>query len=327
MTSQLASEEALQVRDLLQAWPLGNVLHIQRARGGATHRVYRIDAERGAGFLRIYRRPDERVAQREHDLIAYVRAQGLPAPALLRARSGKTLMEHASSLCALYEPAQGQQRRGSELTVAQVSAAAELLARLHRTLATQEDVGYVQWTLRWDGPAWIQRLEHVESQLLERGLQDETDRYALERLRAQREWLAHPDCVHAYRPRSAAQVVHGDYQDANLFFDGERVSCVIDWEQAAFMPRGYEVARACWFMFRACPEPTLGFLRAYRQHNPLSSAELDDGARAWATFADHHVWPIEEAYLHGNDAARRYIPHAPFRPFLEVWAQLELPAA
>jgi hypothetical protein len=29
---------------------------------------------------------------------------------------------------------------------------------------------------------------------------------------------------------------------------------------------------------------------------------------------------VEEVYLHGNDAARRYIPHAPFRPFERVWA-------
>jgi hypothetical protein len=28
-------------------------------------------------------------------------------------------------------------------------------------------------------------------------------------------------------------------------------------------------------------------------------------------------------YLHGNDAARRYIPHAPFRPFLDAWAALQ----
>ncbi len=31
---------------------------------------------------------------------------------------------------------------------------------------------------------------------------------------------------------------------------------------------------------------------------------------------------LEEVYLNGNDAARRYIPHAPFRPFRDAWAEL-----
>jgi homoserine kinase type II len=110
----------------------------------------------------------------------------------------------------------------------------------------------------------------------------------------------------------------------NLFFCEGRVSAVIDWEQAAFMPRGFEVARACSFLFRLEPERTREFLRAYHAANPLDDAELVDGARAWGCFADHHIWPIEEAYLHGNDAARHFIPHAPFRPSREAWGELEL---
>lgn len=48
--------------------------------------------------------------------------------------------------------------------------------------------------------------------------------------------------------------------------------------------------------------------------SPLGTDELWDGVRAWATFGDHPVWPVEEAHLHGNDAARRYIP--PTRRFV-----------
>ena len=60
----------------------------------------------------------------------------------------------------------------------------------------------------------------------------------------------------------------------------------------------------------------------YRSENSLDPAALEDGARAWGCFADHHVWPLEEVYLNGNPAARRYIPHTPFRPFQQVWAEL-----
>jgi homoserine kinase type II len=328
-TNPLPPEEALRARALLASWPLGEVLRLQAVPGGATNRVYRVETATRSAFLRVYKRADRALAEREHALIAQVRAQGLPAVAVIAARSGGTVVEHAGSVAALYEPAAGVQLRGAELSPEQISSAGALLARLHRALAPLHDAGYLHWTLSWDGPAWVERLNVVERVIVARGLAgnesaNETDRWALERLRAQRQWLASAECVHRYQPRFPAQVVHGDFQDANLFFAGEQVSALIDWEQAAFMPRAYEVARACGFMFRLRPEPTLHFLRAYASANALEPQALEDGARAWGCFADHHVWPLEELYLHGNEAARRYIPHAPFRPFEQAWAELGL---
>ena len=113
--------------------------------------------------------------------------------------------------------------------------------------------------------------------------------------------------------------MHGDYHHANLFFEGDEVSAVIDWEQAAFLPRAYEVARACFFMFRMAPDLSRAFIEAYDAHSPMSAEELDDGAATWGCYADHHVWPLEEVYLHGNERARRFIPHVPFVPFAEAW--------
>jgi homoserine kinase type II len=318
----LPEEDALRIGPLLEAWPLGDLTRIERVLGGATNRVYRIESARGIAFLRVYKRADRGVAEREHAVIAHVRARGLPAAAPIATPSGSTVVEHAGSVCALYETAPGEQLRGADLSPAQASAAGEFLARLHQALLPLPDAGYLRWTLSWDGPAWRERLDHVEHTLLERGVRDETDGYAFQRLRAQRAWLAHPDCVHTYHPHFPAQVVHGDYQDANLFFAGDHVSALIDWEQAAFMPRAYELARAAWFMFRLQPEATRHLLRGYQSTSELSPAELEDGARAWGCFADHHVWPLEEVYLHGNDAARRYIPHAPFQPFSEAWSRL-----
>ena len=323
MAPLLPPDESLRVQSLLAAWPLGEIVHVERMLGGATNRVYRVETARRVGFLRIYKRADRRLAEREHALIAHVRAHGIAAPAPIATATGSTVAERDGSVCALYEPAAGQQLRGADLSPAQARAAGEFLAQLHETLRSLPDAGYMQWNLNWDGPAWRQRLDDVERALLERGIRDETDRHALERLRAQRDWLSQPECLHTYRPQFAPQVVHGDYQDANLFFAGDRVSGFIDWEQTNFMPRAYELARASGFLFRLRPEPTLDFLRGYRDASHLSLSELADGARAWGCFADHHVWPLEETYLHANDAARRYIPLAPFQPFSHAWAEIE----
>jgi len=314
-------DELAEVRTLLAAWPLGALQHLERAHGGATNRVYRVDAERQSGYLRIYRRPDRAMVEREHALLQLLHARALPVVALIRASSGATAVEHGGSFAALYAPARGAQLSHDELTTAHAHSAGATLARLHQALAPLPDVGYVRWTLSWDGPEWVERLNVVERAVLARDSHDDTDRWALERLRAQRAWLANPECVHTYEPQSSAQVTHGDYQNANLFFEGAALSAVIDWEQAAWMPRGYEVARACAFCFRLEPERTRSFVQGYRSVLELDLPSLDDGARAWGSFSDHHVWALEEVYLHGNVAARRYIRHEPFRAFGQAWAE------
>jgi homoserine kinase type II len=244
----------------------------------------------------------------------------VPAALPLAARDGRTVVERDGAVYALYEPARGVQLAPGTLGLEHARAAGAMLATLHRALAALPDVGYTRWQLQWDGPAWCARLDRVERAILARAAPDETDRWALERVRAQRSWLADPACRHRHQPSAPAQLTHGDYQDANLFFDASGVSGVIDWEQAAFMPRAYELTRAASFMFRLERERTRAFVTAYAGLQPLGEEELADGARAWGAFADHHVWPVEEAYLNGNDAARRYIPHAPFKPFEQAWA-------
>jgi homoserine kinase type II len=311
-----------ELRGALSAWALEEPLEISEAVGGATHRVYRVASPGKDRFLRVYKRPDPALAAREHALIHHVRRSGLPAVLPLQARHGDSVVVHEGIVYALYEAARGVQVSRASLTEPRARAAGELLARLHGVLRELPDEGYVRWQLSWDGPAWVERLNAVERALLARGLRSETDDWALRRLRAQRSWLAEAACPQTYTPACPAQLIHGDYQAANLFFDADAVTAVIDWDQAAFMPPAYEVARACGFMFQLAPGPTRAFIDAYVGVSGMSPAELADGGRAWGCFADHHVWPIEEVYLHGNERARHYIPHVPFEPFLRAWSEI-----
>ncbi|HKO95077.1 MAG TPA: phosphotransferase [Polyangiaceae bacterium] len=311
-----------QLRALLGAWSLGQVVSVTRAEGGATNLVYRVEAGSGVTFLRIYRRADRNTALREHALIEHAQARGIPAPLPIASTSGETVVEHGGQRCALYQPARGVQLSAVDLSAEQARSAGVALAKLHRATEQLPDVGYVRWGLAWDGAAWVERLVQVEQALLAAGVADETDEWALSRVREQQGWLRDPACAQAYAPRFPAQVTHGDYQPANWFFEGADFSAIIDWEQGAFMPRAYEVARAAGFLVAGGSAFAGAFVAAYVAHSGIEPAELEDGARAWACFSDHHVWAVEEAYLHGNAAARRYIPRRPFRPFFSVWSEV-----
>lgn len=314
--------ELTRVTEALSAWGLDGPLQVSEVEGGATNRVYRVSGGREVRFLRVYKRSDPALAAREHALIRHVLQSGLPAVTPIEARHGDTVVVHDGAVYALYEAARGVQVARAQLSLTRARAAGELLGRLHAVLSELPDVGYLRWELSWDGPAWVERLNVVERALLARGSQNDTDVWALRRLRAQRLWLVDAGCLSTCQPSFPAQLIHGDYQDANLFFEAQAVSAIIDWEQAAFMPRAYEVARACGFMFQLEPGRTRAFVDAYVAVTEMGRAELRDGARAWGCFADHHVWPLEEVYLHGNERARHYIPHVPYRPFFPAWSEI-----
>jgi homoserine kinase type II len=307
------------IRELLDAWPLSDVVGVTEVVVGATNRVYRIECLDRVAFLKLYRRKDRVRAVREHALIRYVANAGLPAPSPIATSSGDTVVERGGEFAALYEPARGTQLASSRLTLEQARSAGQTLGELHARLAALPDMGYARRKLAWDGPQWVERLDVVERAIVARRERNATDVWAIERLQAQRAWLRQPPCSHSHDPSFASQVIHGDYQDANLFFTDQQVTAIIDWDESTLLPRAYEVVRACSFMFRCTPTSTQAFLAGYREATTLGQAELADGAASWGCNADHHVWPLEEVYLHGNDRARRFIPHTAFRPFAEQW--------
>lgn len=290
--------------------------------GGATNEVHRVVAAGGEHYLRRYRDADRRAVDREHRLIRHVALAGVPAPQALTLADGSTSVEAAGSVWAMFAPAVGTQLPFAELTPAHTASAGAMLARLHRAGADMPHAGFASWTLRWDGPQWQARLERVLGAIAASPIDVDTDTWATQRVKAQIDWLADPACTHRYSPAFPAQVIHGDYQDANLFFAGSDVSGVIDWDGARVMPRAFEIARACYFLCRLQPGLTFAFLDGYASVARLDRGELEDGARAWGCFADHHVWPVEEAYLEGNRGAARFIWRRPFTPFSDEWRAL-----
>ena len=228
--------------------------------GGATNEVHRVVAGGGEYFLRRYRDADRHAVDREHRLIRHVVLGGVPAPPALPLADGATLVEAAGSIWAMFAPAGGAQVAFADLTPAHTASAGATLARLHNAAADMPHAGFGSWALAWDGPAWVARLERVLAAIADAPLDPDTDAWAAQRAQAQLEWLADPGCSHRYSPAFPAQVIHGDYQDANLFFAGSEVSGVIDWDGARVMPRAFEIARACFFLFRMQPELTFAFL-------------------------------------------------------------------
>jgi homoserine kinase type II len=312
-----------QASKALRHWALDPPIALSPLDAGSVNRICRVQAGAGTFFLRTYRTADPAVVGREHALIAHMQVAGIPAVAPVAAHGGLTVVASGGALHALYPQAEGEPVAREHLMPTHAEAAGAMLARLHAAARRLPDAGYRRYRLAWDAEAWRARLHTIECAIVARADTTDTDHQALEHVRAQRCWLSDPRCAHSHVVLAPAQVTHGDYHDANLFFGPRGVSGIIDWEQAAWMPRAFEVVRAAAYMFDLQPALTQAFLRAYSAHSDLGPEELDDGARAWGVMSDHYVWAPEEVYLHGNERARRFLRQSPFRPFLDVWAEVQ----
>jgi len=308
--------------DVLRQWGLGDAV-AEVVESGLTNRTWRVAHGGQVWFLRRYRTGDSVAVRREHDLIRHVAEAGAYTPRPVPDRDGETVVTDNEALFALFEAAAGQQLEPHDLHADHAASAGAFLARLHTATADIAADHFRQLTLAWDGAAWADRVRTTAKLIPQNGA-SELDRWAYQRSMEQAAWLEHPGCPHRYVPEGAPQVIHGDYQHANLFFVGAEVSAVIDWDTAVAICRGFEVVRACAFMFHLEAERTRSFVAGYRSVSAISATELHDGANAWGCFADHHVWPTEERYRHGNHAAQRFIERRPFVPFRHAWTDLGL---
>ena len=118
------------------------------------------------------------------------------------------------------------------------------------------------------------------------------------------------------------QVIHGDYQETNLFFNGDRVCAVIDWDQTHLRSRVWEIMRVLDFVYGFAPNLCSIFLDAYRAGQPLTIGELDRGAAAYGRIQTHNLWVYEAYYLEGNQRVGQFIQPGGFVPPAERWAQL-----
>lgn len=293
---------------------------------GTQNQTFMVETDVGPRVLRAYRPLARDRIEREHALMAYASARGLPVPCPISMADGSTLLERDGRFFALFSHASGTQVARAALTAAEAAAAGCFLARLHGALAgyagacPNQDDKLATPPHRSPTLARIEELLRVVRSQAPGGADEEI---ALRRLEERRRWLIAQPPIDVQRIQGLpAQPLHGDYQEANLFFADGEVSAVIDWEQAVRGPRGWEVTRALDFMLLLDPELSAAFLASYRERLALSDEELDLAAAGYAEMRANDLWVYKAIYLEGNDRVRRFLRPGPFVPFTDRWAAL-----
>ena len=280
---ELTEEE----RAVLDEWQIGRILSAVVPMTGTVNRTLMVQAERGAFALRVSARGRGR-AEWEHECIAAA-ALGVPVCHPIPTPSG-TIIERGGYCFALFPLAPGQQVARADLRAEHARAAGKCLARIHAALEqlpagrarvkdlTGDIAGALALVPRLDAAIWAQPEQTA------------TEQAAREQLAGRRAYLEQngllAQSIPGWLSALPQRVLHGDFQETNLFFEDAQVSAVIDWDQSGRAARGWEIVRALHLMFGLAPEPCRAFLDAYESAAPLDDGELEESAACYGLLSD-----------------------------------------
>jgi Ser/Thr protein kinase RdoA (MazF antagonist) len=305
--------------NLLAAWDVGQVTRVTPAAHGTVNAMFVVETSRGRFVLKRSRHTDPVRADWEQRVIAHVAERGIPAPRPLVNSAGQFMTSTDRSLYYLFPYAPGTQVPRSELTERAAAAMGRMLGRIHAALASMPLENARRRALLPERAETLSRMRRLIDQVQAIPYPNEFDRAMVARLQGMYRWLTSSPPPRPVPTR--LQVVHCDYQETNIFLDdaaGE-ASAVIDWDDAAVAPRGWDIARAMTIMFGLEPVRTAAFLRGYRAENCIDDEELDEGALLWGNWESHSTWVYEAIYEQGREQVRAVVSTQPFQPFEHRW--------
>jgi Ser/Thr protein kinase RdoA (MazF antagonist) len=284
---------------LSAAYRLGELREVRFLPNGRMNRNWFIDAERGRFALKLLTDRDPTVARRNLGLLDRLAAEGVPVAPAVATVAGDLISEIEGSAYYLCEWIDGT-HPGAEMNLAQSEHMGAVIARIHNAFSAS---GHglpapqpVQTTANDPEQALAETTRFLK--LADEG-SDAFDRTVAPVLRERLDLIA--ASAHL-RPAPTATTgpsgwTHGDCQDFNLIWAGDRVGAVIDWDRIRVGPYAMELVRAAAWQFCG-PDAQIdltkvaAFLTGYREVRPIDPTVLANAARHrwWRMLT--HCWQL-----------------------------------
>lgn len=282
---------------------------------------FRLQSDISSYFLKQYRFDHPERVQAAHEAKFFFAAAGVPVILPLRTRHGNSFFEFDQRFYALFPYIEGRHLQRGCFSRRAIESSAEMLARIHQA-GKNAPVTYVKARSAVRNKAQFDETAQWILAKLSQSQATEFDQLAFETIQLKMHLATRHRGDFDEIDLPSDHLVHGDYQDANLFFDAaDHVSHVFDWELTRVIHRGLELVRAMEFICFANPdnfkavfsaenyEQARWFLQCYHTNYPITRNEF---ARVWrARYLDKvlSLWVEEDHYLHDN---------ARVDPFLEA---------
>lgn len=290
---------------------LGDVRQLEAVDGGLLNRALVATTPSGRWFLKGSRYPDPVPVVREHEVAAVARRAGIPSPAPVTARDGRTATWAGNRWWAAYPYIDGRhvEQRGVDASIA--ATFGEMLGQVHVALdGTPPDLTRRLPTKSAPSPAvTLDRIRAFEADIAMRPVTTAFDGHALASLAYRRSVIEAGACNPWPGDNLATGPIHGDFHPGNVLFSvGEPpiVNAVLDWELAAVAPRALDVARTIDLTINLRADLAEGaprlraFARAYSRHAALGVLDAQRLAHLYFVVRAHSLWVYEEHYRLGE---------------------------
>jgi len=288
-----------------ESYGLGKLTKVTGVPAGSVNTLYLLETTRGKFFLKIDEAKSMGDAQRELELLQFLRAHRLRCPQPLVDRNGQLIRPYHGKPLSLSLPLPGKTLSETRLTPAHLISVGQLLASLHllsehapkseenrfsfpRIVALYQEVrDYL--------PGYFKQIVHT--------LDDE--------ITYQQEYQD---------DRLPKGLIHGDLFADNLLFRGEKLVGLLDFEAACYGKFLFDLATAinalCYSEGHFVVERFDALLAGYQSRRPLSLVEWDAFPNELRFSALRFtVTRLKDFFLHPMDTHNRV--NKDFREFFE----------
>lgn len=239
--------------------------------------------------------------------------QGIPIIEPIKTKDEKYFFKFEKNFHLLFPYVTGIKRERGKLSGKQIESMGAMMAKLHLAGRNGYPILERRITKSWSKNRFYQTYNEVIEVIKGKKKLDQIDKLFLEEMELKKDFVDKNTLSLEDFKLKSNHLVHGDYHDSNVLFDGKsNVKYIFDLK-SVITPRVLELIRTIDMIFFkpkisersfACAKL---FLKSYQAIYPISKEELTNGIRARITKSYYTLWKEEEYYLNGNKSVSRII--------------------
>ena len=305
----MMGQHDLLVEHIAQTYQISPIQAITLVTAGFLSKNYRLETASATYFLKQYRYTKRQFVSAVHEAKFFFATAQVPVILPLMDQQGATFFTYEDNYYSLFPFIKGQHLRRGAFSLRALASAANMLAHIHR-VGRQVTIPHIRKTeTTRNYPAFVETAQQMLSKIPQHE-QTRFDQLATACIQLKLRLGEQQQAEFGAIALASDHLIHGDYQDANLFFDqDEQVSHVFDWEKAEIAPRGLELVRAIEFICLSNPHDYKAvftddtyakarhFLQSYHQLYPITRREFAAAAKVRYLHKIVSLWVEADHYL------------------------------
>lgn len=288
--------------------------NIIKVTAGSMSHNYILIADQTQYFLKQHRDDDLAILKKINLAEQFFSNHQIPVILPLADNEANKFILYENKYYSLYPYIKAKQYSRAELPESTIPSLATTLAKMHLIGQGQILTGFEVTPPSKPDLSKLDNFNQIENIIRQQNQLSDFDKLALESLALKKklatEFLNQPPAT-----LPADTLIHGDYQEANIFFDEHgQVSHIFDFEKVRYSARAYEIVRAIEYIFlnngytpQYIDRARL-FLTKYQEIYPIDQQEIAIAYRRHFLSAIFTDWIERDHYILNNHRVDQFLP-------------------